>query len=334
VIEVNFFKERRRVRYNDGQIQAPVTTLFGLKRLNMSSYSLSNVLLPAVIISSAVFSTLTLPFAFIKSEPVVIEIPPLFSGEIQPIFNGEHKDVAIPYIGFAIVVSVGAGMASVEVNRRWQAYRESAIAQKENQKPNLSGQETQQQATNPLEYRPEISALDLPVKDEIFPHQSLTAPDPFLDTQDTRVENPEQVVDATQLGFPQLTLPPQTTTLSNVSEQQKPFSMPDENASVEIEASKSSQESDCQGLDSASSKILESRQQYQRCLIEVPHLERRLSAILVDGQYYSFLRAEKTKERVLEIVAKLSHRIQTTVVTKTEKGYFIWALEPEVKSEA
>lgn len=322
------------MRYNDGQIQAPVTTLFGLKRLNMSSYSLSNVLLPAVIISSAVFSTLTLPFAFIKSEPVVIEIPPLFSGEIQPIFNGEHKDVAIPYIGFAIVVSVGAGMASVEVNRRWQAYRESAIAQKENQKPNLSGQETQQQATNPLEYRPEISALDLPVKDEIFPHQSFTAPDPFLDTQDTRVENPEQVVDATQLGFPQLTLPHQTTTLSNVSEQQKPFSMLDENASVEIEASKDSQESDCQGLDSASSKILESRQQYQRCLIEVPHLERRLSAILVDGQYYSFLRAEKTKERVLEIVAKLSHRIQTTVVTKTEKGYFIWALEPEVKSEA
>lgn len=300
----------------------------------MSSYSLSNVLLPAVIISSAVFSTLTLPFAFIKSEPVVIEIPPLFSGEIQPIFNGEHKDVAIPYIGFAIVVSVGAGMASVEVNRRWQAYRESAIAQKENQKPNLSGQETQQQATNPLEYRPEISALDLPVKDEIFPHQSLTTPAPFLDTQDTRVENLEQVVDATQLSFPQLTLPHQTTTLSTVSEQQKPFSMTDENTSVEIEASKASQESDCQSLDSASSKILESRQQYQRCWIEVPHLERRLSAILVDGQYYSFLKTEKTKERVLEIIAKLSHRIQTTVVTKTEKGYFIWALEPEVKSES
>ncbi|HEY9743396.1 MAG TPA: TetR family transcriptional regulator, partial [Coleofasciculaceae cyanobacterium] len=95
----------------------------------MTSYSLSNILLPAVFISSAVFSTLTVPFALIKSEPVAVEVPPFFSGEIQPIFNGEHKDVAIPYIGFAIVVSVGAGIATVEVSRRWQAYRESALTQ-------------------------------------------------------------------------------------------------------------------------------------------------------------------------------------------------------------
>ena len=95
----------------------------------MTSVPLSNILLPAVFISSAVFSTLTIPFALIKSEPVVVELP-FYSGEIQPIFNGEHKDVAIPYVGFAIVVSVGAGIASVEVNRRWQAYRESAETQK------------------------------------------------------------------------------------------------------------------------------------------------------------------------------------------------------------
>jgi hypothetical protein len=65
----------------------------------------------------------------------------------------------------------------------------------------------------------------------------------------------------------------------------------------------------------------------------VPHLERRLFAILVNGQYYSFFRAERTREKVLEIIAKIGDRVEKTVITKTEKGYVIWALEPEVSSK-
>ncbi|HBL13004.1 MAG TPA: TetR family transcriptional regulator, partial [Cyanobacteria bacterium UBA11162] len=92
----------------------------------MSNSSLSNILLPAVFTASTVFSILTVPFALIKSEPLVIDnILPFFSGEIQPIFDGNHKEIAIPYIGFSIVVSVGAGMATVEVIRRWNQLRES-----------------------------------------------------------------------------------------------------------------------------------------------------------------------------------------------------------------
>jgi hypothetical protein len=301
----------------------------------MTSYPLSNVLLPAVIISSAVFSTLTLPFAFIKKEPLVVELPPLGSTEIQPIFNGEHKDVAIPYIGFSIVVSVGAGIASVEVMRRWNAYRESVSAQKQEQnlQLNWSGEGTQQGAINLPEYRPEISALDLPLTDEIFPNQSPIILDTALETQAIPVENPEQVVDATQLVEPQLTLLQQTTTLSTVSEQQNLSPVLDEENLVELRASEDGQESAVRGLDLAASKILESRTLYQRCRIKVPHLERRLLAILFEGQYYSFFRAEATKEKVLEIIAKLSHRVQKTVITKTEKGYFIWVWEPEVKYE-
>lgn len=301
----------------------------------MTSYPLSNVLLPAVIISSAVFSTLTLPFAFIKKEPLVVEVPPLGSVEIQPLLNGEHKDVAIPYIGFAIVVSVGAGMASVEVTRRWNAYRESAISQKQEQnlQANWPGKGTQQEATNLPEYRPEISALDLPLTDEIFQNQFPTTPDAIPETQAISVENPEQVVDATQLARPQPTLPHQTATLSTVSEQQNFSPVLDENNSVELRVSGDGQESAVLGLDLAVGKILESRTLYQRCRIKVPHLERRLLAILFEGHYYSFFRAETTKEKVLEIIAKLSHRVQKTVITKTEKGYFIWAWEPEVKYE-
>src|ERR671932_786897 len=191
-----------------------------LERLNMTSSPLSNVLLPAVFISSAVFSSLTLPFALIKSEPVVVELPPFFSGEIQPIFNGEHKEVAIPYVGFAIVVSVGAGIASVEVISWWQAYREPTMAQESlpNLQQNSKEKEAQQEALKLPEYRPEASAIDLPTKDEVFRSQSLSAPNTMTEAQRIAVEAPEQVVDATQLFEPQLTIPHQTTALGAVSE--------------------------------------------------------------------------------------------------------------------
>lgn len=297
----------------------------------MSNYPLSNILLPAVFISSAVFSTLTLPLALIKSEPVVIEIPPFFSGEIQPIFNGEHKDIAIPYVGFAIVVSAGAGLASVEVNRRWLAYRESAIAQK--QEPNLQQNslhtEAQPEALLIPEYRPEASAINLPLKDEVKSSQSLTTPNTITESTKSPVEDPEQVVEVNQFDLPQLTLHHHTTTMAIASEEQNLSEAPHENNLVQLASSQNSAQSTIQDLDTAESEILKSRAQYQTCRIKIPHLEQRLFAILVNGEYYSFFRAEETKEKVLEIMAKFSHQLHKTVITKTEKGYVIWNWEPE-----
>jgi hypothetical protein len=306
----------------------------------MTSVPLSNVLLPAVFISSAVFSALTLPFALIKSESVVVELPPFFSSEnqpieIQPIFNGEHKEIAIPYVGFAIVVSVGAGIASVEVNRRWQAYRESAIAQE--QLPSVQStsldKEAQQAVLELPEYRPEASAIDLPLKDEVFRSQSLTTPNPMTEAQNLVIDAPEQVVDTTQLDLPQPTIYPETTELAVAIEELNWSQVPLGNNSLDLDSSRVSNEPTLQDFERRFSQILESHEQYQTCRIEVPHLERRLFAIKVDEQYYSFLRAEKTKEKALETIAKLGHRIQKTVITKTEKGYVIWAWEPEVASK-
>jgi len=94
----------------------------------MSSFPLRNVLLGAVLVSSTVFSALTLPIVLLKPQPIVIELPPFFEGEIQPMFRGENQNLAIPYIGFSIVISVGAGMTSVEVSRKWQAARQKKQA--------------------------------------------------------------------------------------------------------------------------------------------------------------------------------------------------------------
>lgn len=299
----------------------------------MSSVPLSNVLLPAVVISSAVFSTLTVPFALIKSEPVFVEIPPFFSGEIQPIFNGQHKDVAIPYVGFAIVVSVGAGIASVEVNRRWQAYRESAQAQKplSNLPPISPEKEIQPEAQERLEYRPEVSAIDFSSKAELFRSSSLTDTDIITEAENIALEESKSIFDDSERIEPQPKILEQIPILDTVSSETdlSQVALQNGNHSVELVSSEISAMSSLSELDLARNQILESRQHYKTCRIKVPHLKRSLFAIEVNGQYYSFLRAEPTQEKVLEVMAKLEPSWQKTVITKTEKRYVIWSLEPE-----
>lgn len=303
----------------------------------MTSYSLSNVLLPAVFISSAVFSTLTVPLALIKSEPIAVEVPPFFSGEIQPIFNGEHKDVAIPYVGFAIVVSVGAGIASVEVMRRLQTYRESLDTQEQlpNLQQNSKGKEAHKETLKRPEYRPEASAIDLSTKAEGFSSQStISAPNNAMaEAALIAVEASEQVADVTQLGLPLPTILHQTTANVLDSEKLDLPSSPQGNDLVQLGSDGGGSQEAVQDLDITFTQILESQHLYQTGRIKVPHLKQRLLAILFDGQYYSFLRAEETKEKVLEIIEKLDPRVQKTVVTKTEKGYTIWVLEPKVSSK-
>lgn len=326
----------------------------------MSSYSLSNVLLPAVFVSSAVFSTLTVPFALIKSEPVFLEIPPFYSGEIQPIFDGEHKDVAIPYVGFAIVVSVGAGIACVEVHRRWHAARASDEESESlpSVQPNTLGQDMSQEDFNQPEYRPEVSAIEFSLKDEDFNSPSLTTQNATAEAVDIAIEESEHAFDAENEGgspqtFSDLSKESVFDTSKNAFD---PWAVPDAIASwsrpnaiatLSDKLNLSSESQDTQSLqqkneqvgfvspvqawDSALNKALKSRTLYQTCRIKVPHLKQRLFAILFEGQYYSFSRAEETKEKVLEIMA-LGHELEKTVITQTEKGFALWNLEPDVSS--
>lgn len=309
----------------------------------MSSYSLSNVLLPAVFVSSAVFSTLTVPFALIKSEPIFLEIPPIYSGEIQPIFDGEHKDVAIPYVGFAIVVSVGAGIACVEVHRRWHAARASEEEDESQQSAQQSalGHDISQEALDRPEYRPEVSAIEFSLKDEDFNHQALTTPNAITEAVDIAIEESEHAFDAAHFGFSPLGLPEVSRAVASdtpkiaiatLSDKLNLSQTPQDTQSVQQDNEQVGSLSSVQAQDLALSKVLDSRTLYQTCRIKVPHLERRLFAILVEGQYYSFSRAEETKEHVLEIMARLGDKLEKTVITKNEKGYVMWNLEPEVSS--
>jgi hypothetical protein len=78
-------------------------------------------------------------------------------------------------------------------------------------------------------------------------------------------------------------------------------------------------------------KILESRSQYRPCHIRVPDLDHRLSAIAVEGQYYSFFKVVKDRAQALEVSARLARRGDQTTITSTVKGDVVWVLEPEAE---
>ena len=289
----------------------------------MSTSSLSDILLPAVFISSTVFSTLTVPLALIKGEPLVVELSPLFSGEIQPIFDGNHNEVAIPYIGFSIVVSVGAGMATVEVIRRWNQLRSSEDEEQQvtSPQPNLLTDPAQPEELKLLEYRPEVSAIDLSLENEIFPTQLPTSPDILPEEQNVNVEADQSLVD-----FP-VHLSSPTPEFAVTSEKSNLSVVPPGNNVVQLESYRLRSQSAVPDLNFPGCEILASREQYQTCRIQIPNLQQRQLVITVQDEYYNFFRVEKTKEKVIEVLAKLGERVHKTMITQTQKGYVIWAKE-------
>jgi hypothetical protein len=160
--------------------------------------------------------------------------------------------------------------------------------------------------------------------------QALSTSNLETEVNQEAVEATELPVDTTPLAGDQLTLPFQTLAISTVSDKLNLSSSLQENNSKPLVSFEVASGAAVWDLDLTFSKILESREHYQTCRIKVPYLKRRLFAILVNGEYYSFFRAEPTKEKVLEIMAKLGDRLEKTVITKTEKGYVIWNWEPKV----
>ncbi|HBW58218.1 MAG TPA: hypothetical protein DEF27_10595 [Oscillatoriales bacterium UBA8482] len=90
-------------------------------------------------------------------------------------------------------------------------------------------------------------------------------------------------------------------------------------------------DSTTQTTGTAPTKIIQSQNQYRTCQIKVPDLDKPVGAVCVDGEYYSFFKAVEAADKTLEIVAKLGKVGDSTVITKTPKGYAIWVQEPNAQ---
>lgn len=86
----------------------------------MTASIFKKFILPPVLLSAGVFATLTLPLALLGSKPVAIQL------QEEPVFHGQLRDVATPYLGLASLLSLGTGVASVAVAGWQQSSRKSA----------------------------------------------------------------------------------------------------------------------------------------------------------------------------------------------------------------
>lgn len=75
----------------------------------MTKTPLKTFVLPPIVLSAAVFGILTLPLAFCGSKPLTIKI------NNEPIFYGQLRDIAFPYLGLTTALSLGAGVTSIAV---------------------------------------------------------------------------------------------------------------------------------------------------------------------------------------------------------------------------
>jgi hypothetical protein len=78
-------------------------------------------------------------------------------------------------------------------------------------------------------------------------------------------------------------------------------------------------------------KLLFDRDLYTACHIQVPDTDRRLSALYVDSQFYSFLKIVPEAQKVIDVVLRLNKRDSSVAVTQTGRGYAIWAQEPNAR---
>ncbi|MBW4581958.1 MAG: hypothetical protein KME42_20525 [Tildeniella nuda ZEHNDER 1965/U140] len=281
----------------------------------MNSSVFGKVLLSAVLTSCAVFSVLTLAFLPRQAEPILAEST---TGESTEDIN--HRDVVIRHIGISIVVSVGAGITTAELLRKWRRSRtvvpegrqilsaqailqavnppDMALAVNGLTASPLSLTDNGEMPTDRLEFQPPaIPALesdrDVDWENTALP-LSLFQPLVALPTEDVN-------------WFPLIS---SNSTLSTASEQ-----MPAVDSSL------------------TSHLLLASREQYQTCRIHRTELPERLFAILFEDQYYRFVKVVSSREQALGIVTRLKQRGEPAVMTHNEERYAVWALVPDACPE-
>jgi hypothetical protein len=124
---------------------------------------LQRFVLPAAMLSGAVFSAATLPLVVLGSEPVDIHL------EDEPVFSGEIKDLAAPYLGIATVMSLGMGVATISALGWSQSSRKSAEAEDQvsSLQRDLQEKEAQIEALQFSEKRLHAAGLQYFLQDEV-----------------------------------------------------------------------------------------------------------------------------------------------------------------------
>jgi hypothetical protein len=147
----------------------------------MSGSPLKKFILTPVVLSAAVFGVLTLPLAVLGSKPVTIQL------QQEPVFQGQLKDVATPYLGLVAAISLGAGIANVAVTGwRLSSRKSSQIeAQLSTLAQSLKEKEELLEALKLSESQLEASGLNAFLDEQVTQKQTETVPATSLATSET-----------------------------------------------------------------------------------------------------------------------------------------------------
>jgi hypothetical protein len=108
----------------------------------MSNSTLNKFVLTPVLLSATVLAILTLPLILISNKPITIQL------QKEPVFQGQLRDISTPYLCFASVLSLSAGVVSAAFSG-WQtsSHKSSQVeARLSNLRQNIQEKEAQIQA--------------------------------------------------------------------------------------------------------------------------------------------------------------------------------------------
>lgn len=152
----------------------------------MTLSALQKFILPPVIAAGVVFSALSFPLATLGDKQVVIKF------QEEPIFHGKLRDIATPYVVFATVLSIGAGISAAAVSGWQRSSRKSAEFRQE-----LSGLEKHLQEKEVLlkelklsESRLQVSGLSNFLDEEVPLDQAMNPKSLIAVTQPVVAQTP------------------------------------------------------------------------------------------------------------------------------------------------
>ena len=263
----------------------------------MKEFPIRSIFLPATIVGVSIFSVMafTLP-TFINRYGVNVK----HSDEVRSssILTGVHKELAITYIGSAIVVSTGAGLGVAELLRK----RSASPAKSPNLKSRLAelvDQDAQQLSSN--------SELAMTFA-EMLTEQSAVETD-WLGTADNLDQS--SYADCQELAS-ELSETPNLSVWQDLQYSGERVSSQPENSP---------------DIDDGTVMIFPG--QYQCCRVQVPDLSEQQDAINFNQRFYRLLGSSVSKGQALAAVKQLCQEQQTAILTHTNRGYAVWVLAPQ-----
>lgn len=294
----------------------------------MTASPFSKIIFPAILTSSTVFASLTLPLTALESNKVANSLPVSLKERVSLLLSHDQEKLSIRYIGFSILASVATGVGVAELMRIQQARRQRKddLVQllEDADSSNLSNEADWRsgEAVNFSKTSADVFTVSKPVNWLSDLEETTTSAWPT--SENPKQEQPELAAFTALSASLSLSKPTQ----SHESLPSKASSYSVEMLTLPTQLHPNSRKT--QGLDLTT---LDEVSQHT-CRIKVRGSQERLLALQLEEKYYSFFRVRASLEQALTVVSNAEKRGETALVTPHARGYAVWIYQPEARLDS